>query len=86
MTTERRAVLGTWLEAGMRRHGLTGRQCEIVRLVARGWTNGEIATVLFVSHNTVKNHLADVAARLGVHDRTQIVMLLLGLYDREEVA
>lgn len=51
---------------------LSERELEVVRLVARGRTNVEIAEELFISAGTVKNHLANVQRRLGVRNRVEI--------------
>ncbi|MFF3557425.1 response regulator [Streptomyces tsukubensis] len=48
---------------------LTPREAEIVRLVAEGLTNAEIGTALFISAGTVKTHMANVQAKLGVRNR-----------------
>jgi DNA-binding NarL/FixJ family response regulator len=50
---------------------LTGREKEILRLVARGMTNQDVAQVLDISENTVKAHVSHILDRLGVSDRTQ---------------
>ena len=44
-------------------------------LVARGMTNGEIAAHLFLSEGTVKTHVKRIFSKLGLHDRTQAVIL-----------
>jgi len=53
--------------------GLTEREAEILAWVARGKTNQEIATLLVVSTHTVRKHLENVYAKLGVHTRTAAV-------------
>ena len=50
---------------------LTGRELEILRLVASGSTNGDIARRLWVSEQTVKFHLRNMYRKLGVTNRTQ---------------
>jgi two-component system, NarL family, response regulator LiaR len=53
--------------------GITARELEILTLVARGLSNREIATQLFVSESTVKTHCARVFDKLGAVRRTQAV-------------
>jgi two-component system, NarL family, response regulator LiaR len=53
--------------------GITARELEILTLVARGLSNREIATQLFVSENTVKTHCARAFGKLGAVRRTQAV-------------
>jgi two-component system, NarL family, response regulator LiaR len=53
--------------------GVTARELEILTLIARGLSNREIATQLFVSENTVKTHCARVFDKLGAARRTQAV-------------
>lgn len=53
---------------------LTEREREILVLVARGLTNDDIGSDLFISPATVKTHLARVMAKLGAHDRAQLVV------------
>lgn len=55
---------------------LTERQREVLRMVAAGATNKEIAQVLQIAPHTVKNHLAQVFARLGASNRAQAVAML----------
>jgi DNA-binding NarL/FixJ family response regulator len=54
---------------------LTERETEILRMVARGQSNQEIADELVVAVHTVKTHVAKVLAKLEVRDRTQAVIL-----------
>ncbi|NUW35942.1 response regulator transcription factor [Nonomuraea sp. SMC257] len=51
---------------------LTERELDVVRLVARGRTNQEVAAELFVSLSTVKTHLGSIQAKLGVRNRVEI--------------
>lgn len=53
--------------------GITARELEILTLIARGLSNREIATELFVSENTVKTHCARTFDKLGAARRTQAV-------------
>ena len=54
---------------------LTQRELEVLRLVARGLSNTEIAKELFLSQATVKTHLAHVMQKLDLRDRVQAVVL-----------
>jgi len=53
-----------------RRSGLSARECDVVRWVARGLTNAQIAAALYVSESTVRKHLQNTYRKLGVATRT----------------
>ena len=53
---------------------LTERETEILRLMAGGFSNKEIANSLRVAEGTVKNHVSNVLSKLGVRDRTRAVL------------
>ena len=63
--------------------GLTARESQVLAWVARGKTNPEVAEMLWVSPTTVRKHLENVYAKLGVHTRTAAVTRFLGVLDQE---
>jgi DNA-binding NarL/FixJ family response regulator len=54
---------------------LTAREVEILRLIAAGWTNNEIADHLFISPLTCKSHVSRILMKLEARDRIQLVVL-----------
>jgi len=53
--------------------GLTARELDVVRWVARGKTNAEIAALLYISPGTVRRHMDNIFTKLGLHTRTAVV-------------
>lgn len=56
---------------------LTGRETDVLRLIALGLSNAEIAKSLHLSEGTVRNHVSAIFAKLGVSDRTQAAILAI---------
>jgi NarL family two-component system response regulator LiaR len=56
---------------------LTPRECEVLQLIADGMTNRDIAERLVISEKTVKTHVSNILAKLGVEDRTQAAIYAL---------
>lgn len=54
---------------------LTERELSVVRLVAQGMDNREIASTLFLSEGTVRNHISSILSKKALSNRTQIAVL-----------
>jgi DNA-binding NarL/FixJ family response regulator len=67
---------------------LTEREVQVVRLMAGGYSNKEIADALGTAEGTIKNHVSSILAKLGVRDRTRAVLKALeaGLLHRPDFA
>jgi DNA-binding NarL/FixJ family response regulator len=70
-------AFGACIEAAETAERLTGREQDVLRLMAGGYANKEIGDALGVSERTVKNHVSSVLAKLGVRDRTRAVLRAL---------
>jgi len=57
-----------------RKPSLTGREIEVLGLVADGKTSRQIGDLLFISENTVKNHIRNILDKLGLHSRNEAVL------------
>ncbi len=78
----------SYSEPGSPFHPLSVREMEVLSCVVRGMSNKEIANLLGISHQTVKNHVTAILRKFGVEDRTQAVVYALKrgwvqLYDKD---
>ncbi len=67
----------SYSEPGSPFHPLSDREMEVLACVVRGMSNKEIASLLGISHQTVKNHVTAILRKFGVEDRTQAVVYAL---------
>ncbi|MYU20044.1 winged helix-turn-helix transcriptional regulator, partial [Streptomyces sp. SID8361] len=54
--------------------GLTGREAQVLALIAQGLSNAEIAAKLYLSRSTVKTHINQIFAKTGSRDRSQAIV------------
>ena len=68
--------------------GLTAREVEVLRLAARGLTNKDIASILFITPKTVGNHIEHIYAKIGASSRAMASLFAMkhGLLPEEEPA
>lgn len=62
-------------------HGLSAREIEVLKLVADGMTNREIADSLCIAQNTVKAHISNIMGKLGLHKRVELATYAIGHFD-----
>ncbi len=67
----------SYSEPGSPFHPLSDREMEVLSCVVKGMSNKEIAGLLGISHQTVKNHVTSILRKFGVEDRTQAVVYAL---------
>jgi DNA-binding NarL/FixJ family response regulator len=67
------ALLLSKLAAGLGRESVTGRELEVLSLLARGMSNKEIGVLLYISESTVKSHLRSIFAKLNALSRTEAI-------------
>jgi two-component system, NarL family, response regulator NreC len=70
-------AIGGWTLSGAEDEVLTGRELEVLRLVALGHTNPEIAKLMYISPRTVETHRASLQRKLGISGRPQLVRYAL---------
>ena len=69
------AAATTTAETSDRLAELTEREAQVLRLVAEGYSNGEIAGLLFIAESTAKTHVKRILAKVGARDRAQAVVI-----------
>ena len=59
------------------KYGISERELDVIRLIAEGLSNKEIATHLYLSEGTVRNYLTTILDKLNLRDRTQLAVFYL---------
>jgi DNA-binding NarL/FixJ family response regulator len=77
LESQREGARRSYSEPGSPFHPLSDREMEVLSCVVRGMSNKEIAGLLGISHQTVKNHVTSILRKFGVEDRTQAVVYAL---------
>jgi DNA-binding CsgD family transcriptional regulator len=73
---QRRIVRQPWVKSGW--DSLTDSELTVVNLIAQGVTNRDVADQLHLSLHTVKNHVHNAFAKLGINSRAQLTQLMRG--------
>ncbi len=68
----REFLRGARIDLPLREEPLTGREQEVVKLIAEGYSSKQIAEALVISEKTVERHRANVLEKLGMHDRVEL--------------
>lgn len=77
MTSQTEGSLRPYSDPGDPFQPLSAREMEVLSCVTKGMSNKEIANILGISHQTVKNHVTSILRKLGVEDRTQATIYAL---------
>jgi DNA-binding NarL/FixJ family response regulator len=88
--TVARRVFGAMVSQSVRRDsfdGVSARELEILKLMASGLANKQVARQLGLSEKTVRNHIANIYEKLGIHDRSQALLYAVrkGLVDPTQI-
>lgn len=72
------ALMNTKSQSSPLLDGMTGREQEICSLLAKGYTNKQIAESLYISEGTVKNYISSIYDKTGIHDRAKLIVAIKG--------
>jgi DNA-binding CsgD family transcriptional regulator len=73
-----------FLESIFKQYQISNREQEILQLLMQGKSNKEIESALYISYNTVKNHIYNLYQKLGVNSRWQMLHLVMKSYDQKQ--